>query len=175
MIVLIVGDFGVGKDTVADLLIKQSLLHHDCDKFEKVLSYTTRLPRYEGEATHIFCTESEFWLFDDILALTKIDGNYYGARYSQFDPNKINLYVVDDQGVKKVLESNIKDDIVIVEVVRPKWLVNVPEERLERKRHFEKYDYKYDYRIMNDGDMRKLQASVIDCFDYLTRIFKKPL
>ena len=174
MIVLIVGDFGVRKDTVADFLTKESLRHHDCVKFQKIKSYTTRLPRYENEDTHIFCTKETFKSFNDLIAQTKIDDNYYGARASQFDKNKANLYCVDDQGVRDVLESDI-DRIIIVEVVRPKWLINLPKKRLNRKRHSDPYKYNFDYRIMNDGDLAKLEASVLECFNFILKHMKKDL
>lgn len=174
MIVLIVGDFGVGKDTVADLLIKESLRRHDCVKFQKILSYTTRSPRFEGENTHMFCSKEDFFSFNDILASTEIDNQYYGTRKSQFDKNKVNLYCVDDKGVKDVLESDM-NNVIVVEVVRPKWLINVSEERLNRKRSFEPYNYSFDYRIMNDGDMLKLEASVLECFNFIVKEVKKNL
>ena len=175
MIALIVGDFGVGKDTVADLLVKESLRRHDCEKFEKILSYTTRKPRYEKEKTHIFCTKEDFLSINDFLACTKINDQYYGARFSQFDKNKINLYCVDDKGVRDVIESKIDDEILVIEVIRPKWLINVPNERLQRKREEPPYPYPIDYRIMNDGDMYKLESSVLECFNFLIKEVKKGL
>ena len=36
MIVLITGDFCTGKDLTADMLVQQSHLIHDCEKFEKI-------------------------------------------------------------------------------------------------------------------------------------------
>lgn len=175
MIVLIVGDFGVGKDTVADMLIKESLRHHDCQKFQKILSYCTREPRYEGENTHIFVDKEDFLKYNDFIAYTIIDGEYYGARKSQFDPSKVNLYCVDDKGVQDVLSSHIQDDIFVVEVIRPKWLINLPKERLNRERYFDHDSYNTDYRIINDGDLIKLEASVLSCFDFLIKEVKKSL
>ena len=172
MIVLIVGDFGVGKDTVADLLIKESLKHNDCEKFIKILSYATRKPRYDGEDTHTFVSEDDFLSFDDIVASTKIGDHYYGTRRSQFNDEKVNLYCVDDQGVKDIFEANF-DDIIVVEVIRPKWLIDIPEDRLNRKRHGNPYPYPVDYRIMNDGDLYKLEASVLECFNYIIKELKK--
>lgn len=174
MIVLIVGNFGVGKDTVADLLIKESLRHHDCEKFVKILSYATREPRYDGENTHTFVSEDEFLGFDDIIASTKIADHYYGTRKSQFNCKKVNLYCVDDQGVKDIIEANF-DDVIVVEVIRPKWLIDIPKDRLNRQRHNEPYPYPVDYRIMNDGDMYKLEASVLECFNYIIKEVKKTL
>lgn len=174
MIVLIVGDFGVGKDTVADLLLKESLRYHDCERFVKILSYATREPRYDGEKTHTFCSVEEFLKFNDLIASTQIEDHYYGTRASQFDTNKVNLYCVDDKGVKDVIEADI-DDILVVEVIRPKWLIDLPEDRLKRKRHNDPYPYPVDYRVMNDGDMYKLEASTLECFNFIIKEVKKTL
>ena len=176
MIVLIVGDFGVGKDTVADLLLKNSLNYHDCVKFQKILSYTTREPRYDGERTHLFCSKRDFLTFNDLVAQTKIGDNYYGARESQFDKKIVNLYCVDNKGVYDIVSSGI-DDYLIVEVVRPKWLIDLPEDRLNRERDdkFKHLLVSIDYRIMNDGDMEKLKASALECFNYIVKEIKKSL
>lgn len=169
MIVLIVGDFGVGKDTVADLLLSQSLTYKSnfCS-FQKILSYATRKPRYEGEDTHIFVSKEEFSKFDDLAACTKIDDNYYGARFSQFDTEKINIYCVDEKGVSDIIDKNI-DDVFIVEVIRPKWLRNVSKERLERKRESGSFEYNPDYIILNDKDLSNLEISVSDCFNAILK------
>lgn len=166
MIVLIVGDFCVGKDTVADFLIDAWNESSDIEVV-KIRSYTTRSPRYEGENTHEFCTEEEFLAFDDLVAQTKIGDHYYGARASQFNSNDINFYVVDDKGVCDILDSDLTD-IYVIEVIRPKWLRNCPKERQNRERYFE-CTYDIDYRIMNDGDMFKLEQSCLDCFDALVK------
>ena len=173
MICLIVGDFGVGKDTVANLLKKISLERNDCVKTNKILSYTTRPPRYKGEDTHLFCTERQFLTFNDLIAQTVIDDHYYGARSSQFDKNKLNLYCVDSKGVHDVIKSEI-DDVFVIEVIRPKWLINLPDDRINRRR-YSSYTYKADYRIMNDGDMEKLKASVAECYNFILKEMKKSL
>lgn len=173
MICLIVGNFGVGKDTVADLLVKIALERNDCFKAQKILSYTTRPPRYEGEKTHLFCTKSQFLSFNDLIAQTEIDGCYYGARAFQFDNNKLNLYCVDSKGVYDVVNANI-DDVLIIEVVRPKWLINLPPDRIDRQPNGS-YNFEIDFRIMNDGDMEKLKASVLECYNFLVKEMKKSL
>ena len=176
MIILIVGDFGVGKDTVADLLLKESLRRHDCVKFKKILSYTTREPRYDGEDTHLFCTKRDFLTFNDLVAKTEIENNFYGTRASQFDKNNVNLYCVDKKGVNDIVQSNI-DDWLVVEVIRPKWLINLPKDRLNRSRNTDSDSLitTIDYRIMNDGDMEKLKASVLECFNFIVKEMKKSL
>lgn len=173
MICLIVGGFGVGKDTVADLLVKTVSSRHDCIKAKKILSYTTRSPRYEGEKTHLFCTKDQFLTFNDLVAQTEIDGHYYGAREFQFDKSKLNLYCIDGKGVYDIINSNI-DDVLIVEVVRPKWLINLPSDRIDRQPNGS-YNFEIDYRIMNDGDMEKLKASVLECYNFLLKEMKKSL
>ena len=173
MICLIVGGFGVGKDTVADLLKKIALERNDCFKANKILSYTTRPPRYDGEDTHIFCSKNQFLDFKDLVAQTEIDNHYYGARESQFDKDKLNLYCVDGKGVYDIINANI-DDVLIIEVVRPKWLINLPSDRINRQPNGS-YNFEIDYRIMNDGDMEKLKTSVLECYNYLFKEMKKSL
>lgn len=176
MICLIVGDFGVGKDTVADFLMDMFSEKGNSIKAQKILSYSTRNPRFDGEDTHIFCTKEEFEGFNDIIAQTKIGGNYYGARASQFDKDKINLYCVDEKGVNDIVNANI-DDWVVIEVVRPKWLIDLPEDRLNRKRdeNFEGLITGIDFRIMNDGDIEKLKILTLECYNFLLREMKKSL
>ena len=170
MIVLIVGDFGVGKNTVEDMLYEKSIQLESDVEFAKIRSYTTRTPRYEGEDTHIFCSKEEFLSFNDLIAQTKIDNNYYGARSSQFSEDKINLYCVDSKGVKDITELGL-DDVFVVEVIRPVWLRNASKDRLNRERHFDEYKYKADYRVLNDGSIEKLDSIVLDLYTYLLKSF----
>ena len=172
MIVLIVGDFCVGKDTVCDNLVgmwTHNYVTNNADKPEsvKILSYATRPPRYEGENTHEFCSREEFLNFDDLVAQTKIGDEYYGTRRVQFDNNKINFYVVDGKGVIDILDSHI-DDTFVVEVVRPNWLINCPQKRQDRERHFD-VEYPFDYRIINDGDLNKLERLCSECLSAIIK------
>lgn len=157
MIILVTGDFGVGKDTFADILLEKF-----GDSAQKIQSYTTRPPRYEGEDTHIFVTEDEWHNLGHKVAQTIIDGNYYGTIDSQFQKNLFNIYVVDDIGVRDVVDAKI-DDIYLIEIIRPKWLIDVPEERLNRRRT-NYFDYKnmVDYRVINDSSLEKLNAIAKD-------------
>jgi len=162
MIVLITGDFGVGKDTFADML-----LNHLGDKGKKVLSYATREPRFEGEDTHIFVSKEEWLNLDDKVAETLIGDNYYGTIRSQFGHVPFDIYIVDDIGVRDVYAADI-DDIFLIEVVRPKWLIDVPESRLNRERT-DSYDYydKVDHRVLNDGGLEKLDGIAKDISMFL--------
>lgn len=162
MIILIVGDFGVGKDTVADMILSY------LEPAQKILSYTTRKPRYDGEDTHIFVDEFDN---DNVLAYTQIGEHHYWTKKSQFDKTKYNIYVVDSLGVRDVIESEF-DDIFIIEVVRPKWLIDLDEKRLERPR-LSTFNYSsfVDYRIINDRSLSDLKKTVQDMIQ--THIVKK--
>ena len=161
MILLIVGDFGVGKDTFADMLLK-----YFGEKANKILSYTTRKPRYDGENTHFFISEEEWKSLPNIIAETKIDNNFYGTVAEQFGTKMYDIYVVDDIGVKNIVESNI-DEVFIIEVIRPKWLVDLPDDRLNRTRT-DFYFYTPDYSVINDGSLEKLDLIAKDVYLWLS-------
>lgn len=162
MIILIYGDFCVGKDTVADILIQNM---HEYGAY-KILSYTTREPRYEGENTHEFCTKEEFENFSDLIAITEIGGEYYGSRKCQFDLDRTPVYVVDNKGVVDMLSSSIGHECFVLEVVRPRWLIDCPKQRVERDRTFDDIQTQAHYRIINDGDADKLERLCLDFIDY---------
>ena len=170
MICLIVGDFCVGKDLVADYMVQSCNDMFDITA-RKVKSYTTRLPRYEGEDTHEFCTREEFEDFDDLLATTVIGDEYYGARLCQFDPDFLNVYVVDSNGVKDMLASDVNDPIYVVQIIRPSWLNDCPKSRTERHRESES-EYKFDYRIINDGDKNSVLVKTIECLKVMLPILE---
>ena len=142
---------------------------------KKLISYTTRKPRYKGEDTHTFCTKEEFKDFDDIIAYTSINDEYYGARKSQFDfehNNHFDIYVVDPKGVYDIVHSGIPAYYIhTIEVVRPKWMRECSKERMNRKSDFNitPIDYNVSYRIMNDGDCKKLRKLTEECIDYLCK------
>lgn len=147
MIILVTGDFGVGKDTFADYLLEAFQ-----GKAQKILSYTTRAPRYADENTHIFVEEMAK---GEIVACSQIDGQYYWTLPEQFDKNKINIYVVDDIGVRDTIASGI-DKTLIIKITRPTHLIDLDKERLTRKRT-EFFEFEPDLEIINDGTLQDLQ------------------
>lgn len=163
--ILITGDFCVGKDLVADIICGYDA------PINKILSYATRKPRYDRENTHEFCSKEEFLAFDDIIAQTQIGGEYYGARASQFKEDMINIYVVDNKGVVDIMESDLHH-VAVVEVVRPVWLRNCPQDRQQRERTHEDQPISVDYRIVNDGDLLRLKSICEECFVYLMKMYK---
>jgi len=170
MILLLTGDFCTGKDTIANIMCQLEPTNTN-----KILSYTTRAPRDEDDhLNHKFCTHDDFDKWNDWVARTEIDGEYYGARLSQFKPDNdmLNIYIVDEKGVNDVLayEKNIDQDVAVVEVVRPIWMRNCPKERQNRdKASFEAFPV--DYRLFNDGDEYKLATACKECLEYIHRVF----
>lgn len=111
-LILLVGQTGVGKDTVANLL-----------PYKKVCSYTTR-PKRESEVNgreHIFVSNNYMkymleYKKDKIFAKTKIGEYSYCALLDDIKA-KTNVYIVDPNGVKEIknvirqnmfLKNNIK-------------------------------------------------------------------
>lgn len=93
-IVLLVGESGVGKSTLARHMV-------DSYGWKEVASYTTRLPRTPDEDTHIFVSDAEFDDFvanNNICAYTEFDGYRYCATDKQVD--ECDIYVIDPDGVE---------------------------------------------------------------------------
>lgn len=162
MIILIVGGFGVGKDTFANLMLKH------LPESVKIKSFTTRQPRFEGEDTHIFATTND--IPKNPLARIDIEGVSYWTVHGQFDKTKNNIYVIDDCGLQQVIESKF-DNYIIIEVIRPDSLIDVDKERLNRKKdcHFN-YTPLVDMSVMNDCTLEELdkKAKTLSNIIYLT-------
>lgn len=166
MIVLIVGDFGVGKDTFANMM----LTHLGIDLAQIVRSYTTRPKRYDDEITHTFVSHDDYLNVkeEDKVAETCINGEYYWTTKDQFKKffNGFSIYVVDAFGVEQVLKSDI-DTVYIIEVVRPSWLIDVPEERKNREAPKTNFKYNVDYRVINDKTFEYLDRTANDVANVL--------
>ena len=172
MIILITGDFGVGKDTFADFLVdainEDYLRQKNKDiwewKAKKIKSFATRKPRYEGEDTHTFISKEKWLKIREkpgcIIAETEIDGEFYGTARFQFEHNCFfSVYVVDDIGVRDMLAAKeiLQQDIYVVEIFRPKSLRNVDKNRLNRVRNLESYRVFPDSVVYNTHDLVSLQ------------------
>ena len=180
MIILITGDFGVGKDTFADFLIEEinkenaEITNQDIYvwRAKKIKSFTTRKPRYEGEDTHTFISK-EKWLKmrekpECIIAETEIDGEFYGTAKFQFQHNNyFSIYVVDDIGVRDMLAAKdiLREPIFVIEIFRPKALRNVDKSRLNRVRNLESYRVYPDAVVYNNHDLVSLQRDAHEMYE----------
>lgn len=154
MIVLIVGDSGVGKSTIA-LKILENL-----ENVNLVKSYTTRERRDNSDDDHIFIKD-ENEIDGEIVASTIIDGNFYGASDKQFKLNMINLYIVDEKGVLDI-KKHFDDEIIItIKIERDSKNIKIPEKRKYRK--IKKYNISYDEKIYNNNHINDAVEEVIEC------------
>lgn len=154
MIVLIVGDSGVGKSTIVGYVAERM------ENINIVKSYTTRPKRNEFDNDHTFI-KSVDEIDGDIVASTEIDGYFYGASDKQFDKNKINLYIVDDKGVVDVIDYFDDEIIMTVHIKRDGKNIKVPVKRKNRK--IEKMGLNYDVEIENDDHLLDAVRSLMEC------------
>ena len=102
---LFVGKSSSGKTTIANILEKK------CGD-KQVQSYTTRLPRYEGEIGHIFVSDADFDKLGEMVAYTEYNGFRYGTTKEQLD--ECTIYVIDVPGVETLLERYTENRPIIV-------------------------------------------------------------
>lgn len=94
----ILGASASGKSTLVQMLEKEF-------NMKQIPSYTTRSPRYEGEAGHTFVTDEEFQNLNDIVAYNYYLNNHYGVTSQQIDDEAHDLYVVDQTGLNELKEK----------------------------------------------------------------------
>lgn len=92
---LFVGKSASGKTTIANML--------EANGYAQVNSYTTRPPRYEGEIGHTFVTDEEYDKLENIMASTLYNGYRYCTTLDQLQ--KVDIYVVDIEGVRTLMEN----------------------------------------------------------------------
>ena len=113
-IVLITGQSGSGKTTIAKKLCEDN-------KYNYINSYTDRELRERNEWGHNFVDANYMDLIlesADVIAQTTIDSNRYCTIRSQFDENKINVYIVDLYGINDVFTAFPQADIMTVLISR---------------------------------------------------------
>lgn len=109
-LICIMGRTGVGKDTVVDIL---------CEKYnlKKLISNTTRPPRYDGESTHNFLTEFDFerdFTENKVVADTVINNIIYWSTIDQLFENDV--YIIDPIGLKKLYKNIDTEKINIIPI-----------------------------------------------------------
>lgn len=113
-IILITGQSGTGKTTICKELCND-------DRYNFVNSYTDRELREKDEWGHTFVESSYMDLLlerSDVVAQTTIDEKRYCTIRSQFDDNKINVYVVDVYGINDVFDAFPFADIMTILIRR---------------------------------------------------------
>ncbi len=97
----ILGASGAGKTSLVEKLERDLNMH-------QIPSYTTRSWRNnKSDNDHIFITEKEFKQLDNVIAYNYYMGNHYGVTLDQINDENNILYVVDQNGLKK-LKQNYK-------------------------------------------------------------------
>lgn len=102
---LFVGRSASGKTTIANMLTEKH-------GYKQVESYTTRLPRFDGEPGHIFVDEDEFKNLGELAAYTFYNNHHYGTTCDQLD--QCSIYVVDVPGVEALLEKYHNDRQIVI-------------------------------------------------------------
>lgn len=153
-IVLLVGESGVGKSTLA---------RHMTDKYgwKEVVSYTTRPPRTPDEDTHIFINDAEFDELmenNNICAYTEFDGYRYCATDKQVD--ECDIYVIDPDGVEYFYD-NYKGRKVPMVV----YLEGDTELCIKRMKARGDSDEKIAARLQNDEIKFAGFYDMLDCID----------
>ena len=125
-ILLLSGTSGAGKTRIGIELSKDSRFHF-------IQSFTDR-PRRPGAANddHEYISKKfmNFMLSYDIVAATTIDGYRYCSTFRQFDPKKINVYIVDKKGINDVFQSFKDAQIFSTLVIRDN--INIDQSRKDR-------------------------------------------
>ena len=135
-----VGNSGVGKDTIVDILCKKT-------GYRKVVTCTTA-PRRSDQVDgvhHYFVSKERFREImgnGHTLAYTKIGDNEYVTALDLLD-EKMKFYIIDPKGVEE-LERDYQDEIDLVKIY-----IHVPEE-IRRQRTSKRGNYDFDKRRLDE-------------------------
>ena len=152
------GGGGCGKDT----LLNYTIAH--CPEFHKVISYTTRAKReHEQEGIdYYFINKVDFadkLVNGEILEATTWDGEFYGTGISALDPNKINIQILNTEGIE-ILSEDSRLEII------PIYIAAEEKTRLLRMINREEHPdcAKICRRILQDEEMIEKEQS----FEFIT-------
>lgn len=123
-VLLVNGGNGVGKSTVVGELCS------GWGEFRQVMSITSREKRGEDD-DHVF--ENKKYIMNlikdgGVVDWTEVGGELYCTTLDCFDEEKINVYIVDDEGVEKEWGSEF--DVLKIRLVGRSWVDD--EERIGR-------------------------------------------
>lgn len=114
-ILLLCGESGTGKTRISEMLGEDNCIYN------VIYSYTDRPMREKNESGHIFIDKEIMdilWDSGAVVARTEIDGYKYCSFKSQFDDNKINIYIVDGHGVEDTKSSFPNAEILTIQLNR---------------------------------------------------------
>ena len=165
-IILLAGQSGSGKTSVGRELAKNE------DKYNLIQSYTDRQMRETNEYGHTFVNSKEMDFLlkrDDVVASTQIREKRYCTIKSQFDKDKINIYIVDAHGINDTIEAFPRADIMTILIMRDS--IDVESERVERDVAIPLRE-DVDFLINNDTSIESAAATI----DVLVNadLFSKP-
>lgn len=156
-VLLVNGGSGVGKSTVVGKL---------CDEwgeFRQVMSITSRKRRGEDD-DHVFMDRDVVMgLIDDggVVDWTEVGGELYCTTLDCFVEDKINVYIVDDEGVEK--EWGGEFDVLKVRLVGKSWVDD--EERIGRVVNW-LGDEHFDLVLRTQGDAGDVAWDLVEfCVD----------
>lgn len=158
-VLLLNGLSGSGKSFIA-----KEMVNRNPDNYKLIKSFTTRPKRDYNDTDHIFVSKSDMlrgMVFKKYVARTTINDNFYCAFESQFDDEKINIYIVDDYGVLD-LKNNMQDaDILTIRIIRDN--INVDDDRKRRFKYILPNSCSsFDYIIENNGTIDEVINKIED-------------
>lgn len=118
-LLVLYGKSGVGKDTILNETIEANP-----NIFHRVVSCTTRPPRdgeVHGKDYYFLTTEEmldEAIIPNNLLEISKFNHWYYGITLSSLVPDKINIAVLNPEGIANLQKNHTdKLDVYLVEVI----------------------------------------------------------
>lgn len=161
MIILITGNYGVGKDTFADILLQE--LHKQNINAGKILSYTTRPIRDDNDLNNHLFTK-KYHEAKSIVVEATIAGEHYWTEKEQFCYEN-NLYVIDEKSIQKILDSKI-DDFFIIKIIRKDSLIDISKNRKNRENREALYSLN-PYIIENNRSLNDLKQKALNLISFL--------
>ena len=156
-VLLVNGGSGVGKSTVVGMLCS------GWEAFRQVMSITSRKRRGEDD-DHVFMGRDEVEGLiesDEVVDWTEVGGELYCTTLDCFREDKINVYIVDDEGVEKEWGSEF--DVLKVRLVGKSWVDD--EERVGRVVNW-LGDENFDFVVQVRGDVEDVAWDLVEfCVD----------
>ena len=156
-VLLVNGGSGVGKSIVVGKLCEE------WGEFRQVMSITSREKRGEDD-DHVFMGRDEVRGLiesDEVVDWTEVGGELYCTTLDCFREDKINVYIVDDEGIEKEWGSEF--DVLKVRLVGRSWVDD--EERIRRVVNW-LGDENFDFVVQVHEDVEEIAWDLVEfCVD----------